>query len=535
MFKDMLARRGRVIFLFPALALFQVQATDLYVSTQGSDTNPGTSGQPLRTITYAYSLAAAGDCILVQPGVYTDYSSGWGLHLGANGTLSNPIILKSQVKGGAVIEALNASDGNQAVYLDGSYNVVDGFEIRNGLNGGIFISGNNNQILNCEIHNNGNPPSTGTDGKDGVYSESSASGNIYFANSIHDNGTPGSNFDHGLYLCGQNESVINNVVYGNAAGGLQVAGYTTVSNLRIYNNVMAFNGTSGIILWQSLSGVDIRNNIFYQNGHWGVGSYDAHGSGVVLDHNLSYGNLYGDFNLTDGGSNYSYSQGTSLLVAPRLVNTSLAGFDAHFSAGSPGIGAGVNLSSVFSTDKDGVARPASENWDLGAYQYAGNAGMVLSSPAVNATVSGASVPVQASLSGLPGTQTVQYQVDGANLGGSLLLPPFQFAWDSTSVSNGMHSLSAVATDLLGNQIVARPVAVLVNNGPPALSLAPSGAGTIKISWPSSPGNYQLESKSMLSLKAPWTAVTNVPTLVGAAYEVIEPTVPQGKIYRLRGQ
>ena len=40
---------------------------------------------------------------------------------------------------------------------------------------------------------------------------------------------PGNNLDHGMYLCGDNEIISNNIVAGNAANGLQVAGYRTVS------------------------------------------------------------------------------------------------------------------------------------------------------------------------------------------------------------------------------------------------------------------------------------------------------------------
>ena len=47
-----------------------------------------------------------------------------------------------------------------------------------------------------------------------------------------------------MYLCGANETVLNNVLYRNAASGLQVAGYTTVSGMKVYNNVIAWNGTA---------------------------------------------------------------------------------------------------------------------------------------------------------------------------------------------------------------------------------------------------------------------------------------------------
>ena len=342
-------------------------ASDLYVSTQGSDSNAGTSAQPFRTITYAYGRAAAGTTIHVLSGLYYDYTSGWGIHLGRGGTASNPIVLHSEVRGGAIIDGQNASDRNEGFYIDGSYNTVDGFVIQNCPNGGITIWADGNRIINNEIHHNGNPASTSTNGRDGVYSNEGTSGNFYGANSIHDNGRTGSNLDHGLYLCGQNETVINNLLFRNAATGLQVAGYTTVSNMKVYNNVMAWNGTSGIILWMALNGVDIKNNIIYQNGHCGIGSYAATGSGVVVDHNLVFGNVSGSYDFTGGGSTYSHTLGTTISAAPRFVNDTSAGFDAHLGSGSPGIQAGLNLYSVFTADLAGAARPASGAWDLGAY------------------------------------------------------------------------------------------------------------------------------------------------------------------------
>jgi len=323
-------------------------------------------------------VASAGTTILVAPGVYTDYTSGWGIHLGKSGTASSPIVLQSQVPGGAVIDGQNASDRNLAIYIDGNYNVVDGFEIKGGPKGGISLylpGGSYNQIRNCNIHNNGNPANSSGDGQCGIYSSQgtgtipSASGNVYSANYIHDNGRTGGNLDHGLYLCGNNEVVINNVVTGNATHGLQVAGYTTVNNMKVCNNVFALNGGNGIVLWQALNGVDIQNNILYKNGHAGIGSWDAHGSGVVVDHNLSFGNTLGDFNLTDGGSDFSYNLSAIIYSDPRLINETATSFDSHLGAGSPCIQAAVNLSSSFTTDMAGNARPASGAWDLGAYGY----------------------------------------------------------------------------------------------------------------------------------------------------------------------
>ncbi len=347
--------------------LQRAAAADYFVATLGSDANVGTALKPFRTITHAYRQAAPGVTIHVSPGVYLDYTKDWGIHLSATGTATSPIVVKSDVKGGAIIDGQDAADRNQGFYIDGSHNTVDGFEIRNCPHGGIAVYGNGNQIINNEIHHNGNPPSTSPNGRDGVYSDRDTRDNHYAANSIHDNGRPGSNLDHGLYLCGQNETVVNNVVFRNAACGLQIAGYTTVRGMKAYNNVIAWNGTSGIILWMNLAGVSIQNNILYRNRHWGLGSYDAHGSGVVVDHNLCSGNGQGDYDFTGGGSDFAYRLGITIPADPHFVNGTSASFDAHLRADSPAGGAALNLSSVFSTDKDGVRRSNAGRWDLGAY------------------------------------------------------------------------------------------------------------------------------------------------------------------------
>src|SRR5947209_17184704 len=112
----------KLLSVITLLGLARAHSATLYVSTQGSDSYPGTSAQPFRSITHAYSLAGPGTTITVEPGTYTDYQSGWGLHLGSSGTASSPIVLQSQVRGGALIDGQNAADRNMGIYIDGSYN-----------------------------------------------------------------------------------------------------------------------------------------------------------------------------------------------------------------------------------------------------------------------------------------------------------------------------------------------------------------------------------------------------------------------------
>ncbi|MGH7993532.1 MAG: right-handed parallel beta-helix repeat-containing protein, partial [Limisphaerales bacterium] len=480
---------GKLCLLLLITALTGAQAATFYVSTAGSDSNPGTATQPFRTITYAYSLAGPGTTILVAPGTYTDYQSGWGLHLGSSGTASSPIVLESQVRGGAIIDGQFASDRNKSIYLDGSYNVIEGFVITRAPNTGIFVVGNSNQILDNEIYNNGTQGSTDPEGQ-GIYSDEGTSGNVYDGNYIHDNGYAGSNLDHGLYLCGQNEVVINNVVIRNASRGLQIAGYAPVSNMKVYNNVFAWNGGDGITVWMAMNGVDIRNNIIYNNNRDGVEFWAATGSGVVMDHNLIYGNVLGNYtSFSNAGSTVSYTLGTTISSDPIFANETSSGFDAHLSAGSPAIGAGYNFYSVFTADLAGAARSSSGAWDLGAYVYASTSitppTVNMTSPTNGTTISGSIVTVMASASSSAGIAGVQFQLDGTNIGSVFTNIPYGGAWNSTTVADGAHTFTAVATDMKGNQTTATPVTFLVSNnvsvlGLPSISLAATSPNASRV-------------------------------------------------------
>ena len=92
--------------------------------------------------------------------------------------------------------------------------------------------------------------------------------------------------------------------------------------------------------------------------------------------------------------------------------------------------------------------------------------VAITSPAADTTVGGtitvrASVnPVAALLGG------VQFQVDGANLGEEDASDPYSVSWDTTTTSNGFHTLTAVARNAVGIRFVSDPVTVTVSNTSP---------------------------------------------------------------------
>jgi hypothetical protein len=62
-----------------------------------------------------------------------------------------------------------------------------------------------------------------------------------------------------------------------------------------------------------------------------------------------------------------------------------------------------------------------------------------------------------------GVVGVQFKLDGVNLSAEDTAAPYAMTWDSTTASNGTHTVTAVARDGVGNRTVSAPVVVTVNN------------------------------------------------------------------------
>ena len=120
----------------------------------------------------------------------------------------------------------------------------------------------------------------------------------------------------------------------------------------------------------------------------------------------------------------------------------------------------------------------------------------ISSPAPGSVVQ-STVTVSATASDNLGVAGVQFKLDGNNLGPEDTTVPYAVSWNTTTATNGPHTLTAVARDIASNLTLSSGVAVTVNNPVPdtqaptvpvGLTAVPASFTQIDLSWTASTDN-----------------------------------------------
>jgi hypothetical protein len=326
-----------------------------YVATNGSDSYPGTSSQPFRTIQKAANVVNPGDTVIVRDGVYkTGSGTDFVLSIRRAGTSSGWITFKSANKWKAVI------DGSDVTYyplqFSGStgYIRIEGFQIRNGKNKNIKFQDSGVHHLVFKGNRIHHSQDSGVHG----YVNSL----VFDGNYFHDNGTSDAvNLEHGIYSS-SNNVVIKNNIFARHVGGwaMQISGG---SNWKIFNNVFAYpnpNRDGHIMLWHEYNNVQITNNIFYQPRNSAIRKYYDAGTVSVKNNLTTVAKMVG------GATGNLTVSGSILSTDPKFVNPS--GADFHLQSASPAINKGVTLSEV-PCDYDGKKRPSGTAYDIGAFEY----------------------------------------------------------------------------------------------------------------------------------------------------------------------
>jgi parallel beta-helix repeat protein len=294
------ARRPSTPRTPPAGGEIPIPANALYVSSAtGSDSNPGTSASPWRSIAKAASSAGPGDVVVLMPGTYG--APGTTTYISTSGTASAPItftslpgseraVIKGYVRIGGSHILVNSLDfdGPTGPVLARTSENPGGEEVQVSI-----MYGSDVELAHSEIRDNA--------WHAGVFVYAGSEIRID-SNYIHNNGdaATGANLDHGVYWCSGSGSVTNNLVEDNVAYGVHL--YPEANEVIVAGNTIAGNGRGGIIVANTSSQNQLLNNVVTDNAMYGIRGYDLSGKGNVARDNLLWDN--GE-NISGSGIAYS--------------------------------------------------------------------------------------------------------------------------------------------------------------------------------------------------------------------------------------
>jgi hypothetical protein len=361
----------------------------LFVSSSGTDSNPGTQAAPFKSIQRAANVVVPGDVVCVADGVYRDDGispTDHIVYLNRGGTSVNWIEFRAEHPGGAVLDG----QGNAAGYAftfgnEAGYIRVEGFEVRGTAHGGFWANSaaNHVELIGNHIHHIGRLCDFTPYGIVGIYLGSSGANFTLDRNLIHHVGrlhpedgcsysgdfSAYKNSDHGMYLQGDNVLITNNIFYENTSGwGIQVT--SSATNYRIINNtfVGANPNRDGHIVLYPTSNLLIQNNISYQSTGYMVNPITSLNqcTNCVIRNNL-----------TDLTTMVEPGYERFFTIANNFVGTDPgfvdpAATDFHLTSGSFAIDQGLSDEAP-TFDYGGTQRPQGQGVDIGAHEFVGEA------------------------------------------------------------------------------------------------------------------------------------------------------------------
>lgn len=178
-----------------------------------------------------------------------------------------------------------------------------------------------------------------------------------------------------------------------------------------------------------------------------------------------------DVQYTDTSGNLGYA----FLAAPAASSTAWVSTSGTFT-----VPANIKALTIFHLiNKAGWLQ--TDDYSLTAVNQAPTPPTVsLTAPSPNATVSGTQT-ISANASDANGVSNVQFKLDGSNIGSADTSSAYSVSWDSTTVSNGSHTISATATNTAGLTTTASETVNVQNvvATPPSVSIAsPSNGATV---------------------------------------------------------
>ncbi len=250
----------KIIIIVLSIFVYSISTAQIFVDPNGSDLNNGTIDSPLLTIVRAMDIVQPNTIIYLRGGVYY-YSS--TIKTLKSGEENKQIKLWAYENEKPIIDFTNQpiSTSSRGFYINKNYWYFKGLEIRGAKDNGIYITGSNNIIENCSIHN---CCDTGL--------QISGGG----ANNLVINCDSYKNYDS--LTLGENADGF--------APKLDIGPGNSFINCRAWEN-----SDDGWDLYESDDPVFITNCMAFRNGHnvWGVQNFQGDGNGFKLGGNYISG------------------------------------------------------------------------------------------------------------------------------------------------------------------------------------------------------------------------------------------------------
>ena len=234
-----------------------------YVSTSGSDDNPGTEALPWQTVQKAASTLTAGQTALIRGGTYNEHD----IVFTNSGSDGSPITIKAYPEETPIIDGgYTTSAGRHPIFMiDGqSYITLDGLTLTRGALSNIFLAYNSPTthitIQNCTITN-----FVTDDGSAGIYINTGGADNILIQNNrIHDRIVDAyPEQGSGIIIFGSLSITIqNNEIYNLVEGVFYSLNKPGNMTILVQNNLI--HDTTKGIAW-TMHDATIKNNVVYRS------------------------------------------------------------------------------------------------------------------------------------------------------------------------------------------------------------------------------------------------------------------------------
>ena len=253
--------------------------TSYYVSTTGSNSNPGTLAQPWRTLTYAGQKITAGSTLYIRGGTYQEHS-----YIYNSGTQASPIVVTNYNNEEVIIDGINMTlpahnSGTPLIGVLGDWVTVSNLTISNSGEYGVTVEGSHDVLNNLYVHHNWS---------DGIILTGDyglAQNSRVWSNAMdNEGGTMSSSWGAGIY-CGRYPdycTIHHNLVWENWGEGIN-AGETlhpTVEDNVAYDNMLNFyiHDTKYALFQRNLSyyspgtvmDFNTTNGLYVDDEHGGV-------------------------------------------------------------------------------------------------------------------------------------------------------------------------------------------------------------------------------------------------------------------------